>query len=87
MHKDFVKFLNKDGIGIDYSFLENYDTKSKLLTHLEKQYPFWEKKLEESMANRDRDSLVYALQNAQNIGLAAAKPHLIQRAKNALQSM
>ena len=29
MHRDFSKYLRKDGRGIDYAFLENYDTATK----------------------------------------------------------
>jgi hypothetical protein len=30
MHHEFQKYLRPDGLGIDYSFLEDFDTKAEL---------------------------------------------------------
>ena len=54
MHRDFVKYLRPDGNGIDYSYLEDYDTRSKLEDYLVSQHPVVEKHFNSCMAAKDK---------------------------------
>jgi hypothetical protein len=86
MHREFQINLRSDGMGIDYSSLENYDTRAKLEAHLLKQHPYWIKQLESAMARKDRGSLQEALNNAHRIGLDKKRPELIDEAQRAMAS-
>lgn len=86
MHREFQVNLRSDGLGIDYSSLENYDTRAKLEAHLLKQHPYWIKQLESAMARKDRGSLQEALNNAHRIGLDKKRPELIDEAQRAMAS-
>jgi hypothetical protein len=87
MHREFKKFLRKDGLGIDYTSLSGYDTLSVLSSHLKKQHPYWEKKIQEAIENNSKSALADALGNADAVGLAAAKPDLMRKARGILKSL
>lgn len=84
MHKAFQPHLRPDGLGIDYSGLVDYDTKSVLEKHLLSQHPYWEKQINLAMANKQKDTLRYALSNAERIGLATKRPDLMEAARKVL---
>jgi hypothetical protein len=86
MHKAFQPYLRPDGLGIDYTNLENYDTRTVLEKHLLSQHPYWEKQINQFMASKQKDSLRYALSNAERIGLDKKKPELIAAARKVLDS-
>ena len=84
MHKAFQPYLRPDGNGIDYSHLENYDTKTVLEKHLLSQHPYWEKQIITLIRSKQKDSLRYAMSNAERIGLAEKKPDLMNEARKVL---
>lgn len=85
MHKAFQPYLRTDGLGIDYSQLEDYDTKTTLEKHLLSQHPYWEKQISKFIQSGDKASLRYAIGMADRIGLAARKPELIEEARRVAQ--
>lgn len=87
MHHEFQRFLKPNKLGIDYSKLTNFNTMSVISSHLKKQQPFWEKKIQEAIENNNKVGLIEALSTAEAIGLAAAKPDLMRKARAILQSM
>ncbi len=87
MHRDFQKYLNSNGLGIDYNMLMNYNTLSVLSSHLRKQHPYWEKKIGEYMESKNKSLLADALSNAEAVGLTAGNPDLMRKARNILQSL
>jgi len=87
MHKAFQPHLRPDGLGIDYSGLENYDTRHVLEQHLLKQHPYWRKQIRQAMTNKNKDGLRYAIEQAKKIGLDKAAPELIKDAQLAMRSM
>jgi hypothetical protein len=86
MHKAFQPKLRPDGLGIDYSSLQNYDTRAVLEAHLLSQHPYWEKQIRLHMSTRNKDSLRYAMSMAERIGLDKKKPGLMQEARGVLSS-
>lgn len=84
MHRDFQPHLRPDGLGIDYSSLTHYDTRSKIDAHLLKQHPYWIKQLEAAMARQSRGQLQEALSNARRVGLDKKRPELIRQAEEAM---
>jgi hypothetical protein len=84
MHKAFQPHLRPDGLGIDYSQLESYDTGSVLEKHLLSQHPYWEKQITQHIASKDKAGLRYDISMAARIGLDKKKPDLIQRPQQAL---
>lgn len=86
MHKAFQPFLRADGLGIDYTKLQDYDTRTVLEKHLLSQHPYWEKQIKMFMASKQKDSLRYALTNAARIGLDKKKPELMKEAQLVLNA-
>lgn len=86
MHKAFQPYLRSDGNGIDYSQLENYDTRTVLENHLLSQHPYWEKQIKMFIQSKQKDSLRYAMGMAERIGLGKKKPELIEEARKILNS-
>jgi hypothetical protein len=79
MHREFQKFLRPDGLGIDYSHLEEFDTRHFLDEIFAKQRPGGEKLIENSIKNKRRGELENALENARRIGIDRTNPALYQR--------
>ena len=86
MHKAFQPHLRADGLGIDYSGLVDYDTRTVLENHLLSQHPYWEKQIQLFMKTKQKESLRYALTNAERIGLSKKKPELIAAALKVLNN-
>ena len=84
MHKAFQPFLREDGLGLDYSHLVDYDTRTALENHLLSQHPYWEKQIRLHIANRQKEGLRYDISNAERIGLAKKKPELMEEARKVL---
>ena len=84
MHRDFYRYLDKNGNGIDYSHLIDYDTKSVLEAHLLKQHPYWIKRCEEGIKSRNKGVLDDCISTAPRIGLDKAHPDLMKQAYAAL---
>ena len=87
MHKDFQKFLRKDGLGIDYSQLLEYDTAKKIDAQLTRQHPYWESRLKEGMQKKDRGILQEAVNNAIRVRLNMKKPDLVRQAQDMLNTL
>ncbi len=81
MHNSFQKYLRPDGIGIDYTNLVEFDTKTVLEKFLESQHPYWIDRLNKSMENRDMQGLQEAVNNAIRVGLDRKQPDLMERAR------
>lgn len=79
MHKEFQKYLRPDGLGIDYSHLINFDTRSYLEGVFAKQRPAGEKMIQNAMKNNKRGELESALENARRIGLDKTNNALYQK--------
>jgi hypothetical protein len=79
MHREFQKFLRPDGFGIDYSHLEEFDTRQFLDGVFQKQRPAGEKLIENAIKNKRRGELEGALENARRIGIDKTNPTLYQR--------
>ena len=84
MHKAFQPHLRPDGVGIDYTGLEDYDTRTVLEQHLLSQHPYWEKQIRLFIKTNQKESLRYAISNAERIGLDKKKPDLMVEARQAL---
>lgn len=84
MHREFQPLLRPDGLGIDYTSLANYDTRSKIRTQLERQHPYWEQRLRDGMARKDKEILRDAINNARRVGLGEKNPDLITQAERVL---
>jgi hypothetical protein len=87
MHRAFHKYLRLDGLGIDYSNLETYDTKSVLEAFLESQHPYWIGMLKSGMEKKNKGILEEAINNSVRIGLDKKKPELVQQAREVLESI
>lgn len=87
MHKAFQPFLREDGNGIDYSQLENYDTRTVLENYLLSQHPYWIKELEDSIDKKAKNRLSYAIQVAKRIGLDKKNPELLEKATKCLYGL
>jgi len=87
MHRSFQPFLRSDGFGIDYSQLENFDTRSVLEAHLTKQHPEWEKRLKLAIESRKRGELQEAISTAERIGLDKKNPDLVNLAREKLMNL
>jgi hypothetical protein len=87
MHKQFVPYLRKDGLGIDYSnaFFQNYDTAAELEKIFTRQRPGGEKMIQNAMKNRNLDGLRFALENAKRIKLDKANPTLFAKGQKFLR--
>ena len=83
MHNTFQKYLRKDGLGIDYSFLADYDTWGALEEVFSGQRPAGEKMLNEAIASKQKGRLDEALSNALRIGLDRTNPKLVDDARRA----
>ena len=87
MHKDFQKLLRPDGLGIDYTTLETYDTNAALDTNARKKLPQIEKSLRNAMAEKDKGVLDYALYLAREIKLERYNPTLMHEAEGMFNNM
>ena len=87
MHRSFQPFLRSDGIGIDYSKLEDFNTRAAIDAHLEKQHPEWIRRLNTAIRNRDRNLLQEAIGSAEKIGLDRKNPELVNKAREVFSQL
>jgi hypothetical protein len=87
MHRDFTVFLRPNRLGIDYSHLEQYDTKKKLEDYLLSQQPVWRKNIKDAIAGKDIGYLSFGIEMAGRIGLDKADPKFIEEARNSMQQL
>lgn len=81
MHNSFQKYLRSDGIGIDYSKLQNFDTWSALEEVFAGQRPGGERLLRDAISAKRAQLLDEALSNAVRIGIDRTNPNLYNTAK------
>jgi hypothetical protein len=86
MHRDFQGLLRTDGMGINYSLLETYDTRAKLEAHLSTIHPRWMQQLESSIDRKDRKAVQEILDNARRSGWDKQRPEIIDAAQEAMSS-
>lgn len=84
MHRDFQKYLKADGLGIDYTMLEDYDTATVLHNFLFSQHPYWKSFCERAIESKKSGQLQECLNSAQRIHLDQAQPELIKRIREAI---
>ena len=87
MHRDFMPYMRADGNGIDYSPLQNYDTKRIIDLHLGMKMAEWERRLTYALDAKDKRRIEDALENARDFHLEGKNPSLVGKAENALRSM
>jgi len=87
MHKEFQKYLRKDGLGIDYSHLENFDTSAYIEKVFESQRGPGEKMIRSAMEKNNMNSLEWALENARRIGIDKKNPDLYSEGSKKLQQL
>ena len=87
MHIEFQKYLRSDGMGIDYSYLRDFDTASYLDNVLEAQRPEVEAQLRNAMKNKNKGSLEFYLNNAVTVRVDKKNPTLFQEAKSVLSTL
>ena len=87
MHKEFQKHLRRDGMGIDYSKLADFDTATVLDQILEEQRPGVENQLRNAIKNKNKGSLEYLINNAVTVKIDKKNPSLYKEAQSALESL
>jgi hypothetical protein len=88
MHRDFVPYLRENGLGIDYSEIEErYDTRTVLEKKLGMKYPEWERRLRNAMELKDRHELEAALANVAKFHLETRNNDLVLQANVALTQL
>jgi hypothetical protein len=86
MHKEFTPYLASNHLGIDYSHLTTFDTLHRIESQLERQFPYWEDRIKEAIAQHNRMALQEAIQNAKRVGLDRKRPELLIEAQEKMQS-
>jgi hypothetical protein len=86
MHRDFQPYLRADGNGIDYSFLQDYDTQEVLDRRPRRDQPYWMRKIEKGLSNMNKAQVTAAMEEAKKIGLLNTKPDLKRRVEKCLNS-
>lgn len=87
MHTAFQKHLRPDRMGIDYSHLENFDTRAALEDIFQGQRPAGEQMLRAAVSSRNMGQLDDAISNAQRIGIDRNNPKLFQQALAAREKL
>ena len=85
MHRDFQPYVRADGNGIDYSFLETYDTQESLDRRPRRDQPYWLRQIEKAIDKKNVRELNLAVGAAKRIGLYQTKPDLVARVDKALR--
>lgn len=87
MHREFQKYLRRDGMGIDYTKLESFDTDNAMESVFASQRPAGEQLLRDAIRRRNVNSLIEAIRNAQRIRMQKANPALYNEATETLISL
>jgi hypothetical protein len=89
MHRDFQPYLRADGNGIDYSYLQDYDTRSVLAAtggrRPSPDKPYWVREIEKGISNGNRGAVLKAVGIAKKIGVFDSKPAVKVAAEKFLQ--
>ena len=80
MHRDFQPYLRADGLGIDYTYLQEYDTGDTLIHRPRRDQPYWIRQIEKGLTEQNTVQLQRAVTTAQQMGLYDTKPDLRARA-------
>jgi hypothetical protein len=87
MHRAFQRYLRPNGLGIDYTALQDYDTRSILQQQATKHAPAAKKYLEDSMRNKNKEGIEHAIYNAQLNGYDKLDPTLVLQASQMLAEL
>lgn len=87
MHKEFIRYLRQNGMGIDYSHLENFDTKEAIAKYFLSQHPYWKKALQGAMRRKHKADIRYCLDHASRVRMEEKEPQLIREAKKLLKTL
>lgn len=87
MHHNFLKYLRPDGLGIDYSYLENFDTSDLIYAGFEDKRLAAEGKLREAMRAKKLSLIQYHLTEALRVGLERQKPEFIAQVQAMIKSL
>lgn len=87
MHRNFVKYLRPNGMGIDYSnaFFESFDTAAALEKIFSAQRPAGEKMIQNAIRAKNMGNLEFALENARRIQLDRTNPDLYNKGMQVLE--
>lgn len=81
MHRDFQPKLRSDGLGIDYSKLEDYDFRTELLKHAQPQRADAEGKLTQAINTKSIGGLRDGIAACERVGLIEASSSLLRDGK------
>lgn len=87
MHKYFVPKLRKNGLGIDYTKLEDFNTFDVIEKQLIRQHPYWSKTCNSAIQTLALETLKYCIDNIPRIHLDKKEPMLLGRVKEALKDI
>ena len=87
MHREFQKFLQPNGLGIDYSHLQTFDTAEVLLADAKRKQPKVIQALRNAMASRDKANLDWAIFSARQINFESLNPELFAEAEQLLSTL
>jgi len=87
MHNDFQPYLKVDGSGIDYSQLEDYDTRGVMEKRLGRLHPLWERRILSGIELKDGNALRNAVDTAMKFGLEKRNPELMKQALQVLKKL
>ena len=87
MHRDFMPYMRADGNGIDYSPLENYDTKFIIDNKLGMRMAEWERRISYAMEAQNKEAVEAAISNAKKFSLERKNPSLVSKAETLLQKL
>ena len=87
MHRDFTPYIRQDGLGIDYTLLEDYDTRAVLAKRPPRDKPYWVRKIDDAMTKRDKQTLLKEVELAKKLGLYRTRPALKSRVDATLSSL
>jgi len=87
MHREFQKFLRPDGLGIDYTKLENFDARAVLNKELDKERPEVIQRLRNAIRTRSRGELDYALFESNRLNIEQIEPELVNQARELFNAL
>jgi hypothetical protein len=87
MHRNFMKYLRKDGLGIDYSSLQSFDTEAEVFVELAGKRVETEKKLRKAMNDKNLADIQFYSTEAKRVYLYKEKPPLEQQVSDMIASL
>jgi hypothetical protein len=84
MHRDFQPYLRADGLGIDYTYLQDYDTNEVLQNPPRRNQPYWARQIDKAVANNNPRQIQEAVEVAKKFGVYDTRPELKNRVEKFL---